>query len=133
MAWDLPTEEMRSWSMPAWRWILEGRPASGTLQSASPRFPMPPGSPIDVSSPLPASSVFFVTVPAGWSGALRAGALRQLFLCLEGEIEVVADDGETRCFPPGSALIMDAGSGREHPCQVAGAIDARVAVVQLSN
>ncbi len=98
----------------------------------SPLAYAPPAPVVDVSSPLPAASVFFVTAPAGWTGALRAGALRQLFLCLDGEIEIRADDGEVRCFRPGSALVVDAGTGREHPCRVVGPAPARVAVVQLS-
>ncbi len=101
--------------------------------SFSPLAYAPPASPVDVSPPLPAASVFFVSSPPGWVGALRSGVCRQLFLCLAGQVEVRADDRETRCFRPGSALVIAAGAGREYPCRVVGPDASLVAVIQLDD
>lgn len=101
--------------------------------SFSPFAYAPPAPPVDASSPLAATSLFFVSSPPAWEGALRSGACRQLFLCLAGEVEVGADDQVTRCFRPGSALVIAAGAGREHPCRVVGPEAALVVVVQLDD
>ena len=93
----------------------------------------PQAPPVEVSSPLPAASMFFVVSPAGWEGALRSGGRRQLFLCLTGEVEVRADDQECRCFRPGSALVVAAGGSRAYPYRVVGTDVALVAVVQLDD
>ena len=93
----------------------------------------PPAPPIDVSSPLPAASVVFLSSPSGWEGALRSRSCRQLFLCLGGEVEVRADDGEPRSFRSGSALVVAAGRDREYPCRAVGPDAALVAVVQLDD
>ena len=101
--------------------------------SFSPLPYAPPAPLVDVSSPLPAGSMFFVSSPPEWEGALRSGACRQVFLCLAGQVEVRADDRETRCFRPGSALVVAAGAGREYPCRVVGPDGALVAVIQLDD
>ncbi len=92
-----------------------------------------PAPQVDISSPLPAASMVFVSSPPGWEGALRSRACRQLFLCMAGEVEVRADEGEPRCFRPGSALVVAAGAGREYPYRVVELDGALIAVVQLDD
>lgn len=106
---------------------------SDTPLSFAPIAYAPSAPDVEVSSPLPVASMFFVSSSSDWQGALRSGHCRQLFLCLTGQVEVRADDREMRCFRPGDALVVAAGVGREYPCRVVGPDGTLVAVIQLDD
>lgn len=93
----------------------------------------PPAPPLHLSVPLPASAYVFMSASPGWDGDWHPSPCRQIVLCLAGEIEVEASDGEARRFGPGALALGEDTSGTGHRSRVMGEVDAVFAVVQLAD
>lgn len=91
----------------------------------------PPAAPMATSPSTPATRITFLAPAAGWYGEPHPTPARQLFLCLAGEWEVTASDGEQQRFGPGSVVLLDDTTGKGHATRVVGAEDALCAMVQL--
>jgi hypothetical protein len=76
-------------------------------------------TPLNVARFLPADAVYWVGAPADWSDELLHPSPRRQLLCtVEGEYEITASDGEVRCFPAGSVLLVEDTSGRGHHASI---------------
>jgi uncharacterized cupin superfamily protein len=65
------------------------------------------------------SSSFWLGAPGDWDGLVpQPVARRQIFCTVEGEYEVTASDGEVRCFPAGSILLLEDTSGAGHRTRI---------------
>ncbi len=93
----------------------------------------PPAPPLDLSSFTPATQFCFMRAPAGWSSDWHPSATRNIFFVLSGEWEVIASDGEARCFATGSVLLVEDTSGKGHASRVLGDTDSLAAIVQLGD
>lgn len=91
----------------------------------------PPAPMAFVSHALPAGSLQFLRLPAGWAGENICPPQRQFLLCLEGHLEIRASDGKKRSFGPGEGVLMEDDSGRGHTTRVQGGKDLIAAVVSL--
>lgn len=90
-----------------------------------------PAPPLYLSSFTPATQFGFMKAPAGWSSDWHPASARNIFLVLTGEWEVVASDGESRRFGPGSVLLVEDTSGKGHSSRVVSEFDSLAAMVQL--
>ena len=93
----------------------------------------PPAPPLDLSAFTPATQFGFIRAPAGWSSTWHPSSARNLFFVLSGEWEVIASDGETRCFAAGSVLLAEDTSGKGHASQVVSNTESLAAMVQLAD
>ena len=91
----------------------------------------PPAAPLQVSALRAATQVGFFGAPAGWVGGQHVSPSRNLFITLTGEWEVVASDGETRRFGPGSILLVEDTTGKGHASRVLSDVDSLSVLVQL--
>ena len=91
----------------------------------------PPAPPLYLSSFTPATQFGFMNAPAGWASEWHPTPARNIFFVLTGEWEVVASDGESRRFGPGSVLLVEDTSGKGHSSRVIGQTDSLTAMVQL--
>ena len=91
----------------------------------------PPAPPLCLSSFTPATQFGFMKAPAGWSSDWHPASARNIFLVLTGDWEVVASDGESRRFGPGSVLLVEDTSGKGHSSRVVSEFDSLAAMVQL--
>ena len=55
-----------------------------------------------------------------------------MFCTLRGEYEVTASDGEVRCFPVGSLLLLEDTTGKGHASRIVGG-DVLVLAVALAD
>jgi hypothetical protein len=92
----------------------------------------PPAAPLELSSTTTATNLGFMNAPAGWSSDWRPAAARNMFVVLTGEWEVTASDGETRCFPAGSALLVEDTTGKGHSSRVISQADSLAVMVELA-
>jgi hypothetical protein len=60
-----------------------------------------------------------------------SGTAATVLFFLSAVFEVTAGEGETRCFEPGSVLLMEDTTGTGHTAKVAGTKNALSVVVQL--
>jgi hypothetical protein len=91
----------------------------------------PPAPLMFVSHAYPTSALQFVRLPKGWSGQDIHPPHQQFLLCLEGQLEITASDGEKRTFGPGAALLMEDTTGKGHRSHVKGSQDWVAAVIPL--
>ena len=91
----------------------------------------PPAPMVFVSHALQAGALQFVRLPAGWAGENICPPQRQVFVCLEGQLEIHASDGKKQTFGPGDAVLMEDTSGRGHSSRVKGGKDLIAAIVSL--
>jgi hypothetical protein len=63
---------------------------------------------------MPAHQLLWVTLPAGWHGDWHPAPARQLWVGVEGHLDVTVSDGETRRFGPGSLLLLEDVTGKGH-------------------
>lgn len=91
----------------------------------------PPALPLHLSSFTPATQFGFMNAPAGWSSEWHPTTARNIFFVLTGEWEVIASDGESRRFGPGSILLVEDTTGKGHSSRVLSETDSLVAMVQL--
>ena len=56
----------------------------------------------------PCHGSFWLGAPGDWTGQCPSShPRRQIFCTVEGEYEMTASDGEVRCFPAGSVLLVE--------------------------
>jgi mannose-6-phosphate isomerase-like protein (cupin superfamily) len=85
-----------------------------------------------LSSFSPATQFAFMNAPTGWSSEWHPTPVRNIFFVLTGEWEVVAGDGESRRFGPGSVLLVEDTTGKGHSSRVVSETDSLAAMVQLA-
>lgn len=91
----------------------------------------PPAPPLRLSSFTPATQFGFMSAPAGWSSDWHPTSTRNIFFVLTGEWEVMASDGESRRFGPGSVLLVEDTTGKGHSSRVVSESDSLAAMVQI--
>jgi quercetin dioxygenase-like cupin family protein len=101
-----------------------------SIDLASDQF-APPAPPLLLSAGEAATRCFFLTLPAGWGGALHRSPKRQIAFCLAGRMRVEAGDGDVRETSPGGIWRMEDTTGAGHTTTVVGDDDVQLAVVQL--
>jgi len=74
----------------------------------------PPAPALDISEPIDATQFFWFRFPKGWQDAAHPSPRRQLFVVLEGVVEVWTSTGETRTFRAGDRLLMEDVTGKGH-------------------
>jgi hypothetical protein len=80
---------------------------------------VPPAPPLRMRALGPAVSVALVGGDSGWHGEVAHPAPFQMLQCyLSGTVEVTASDGESRCFGPGSLLLLEDTHGRGHSTRI---------------
>ncbi len=92
----------------------------------------PPAPPLSLSSFRPSTQFGFMNAPAGWSSDWHPTAARNLFFVMTGEWEVIASDGESRRFGPGSVLLAEDTAVKGHSSRVIGETESLAAMVQLA-
>ena len=90
-----------------------------------------PAPPLSLSSFTPATRFGFMIAPSGWSSDWHPTSARNIFFALSGEWEVIASDGESRRFGPGSVLLVEDTTGKGHTSRVVSGTDSLAAMVQL--
>jgi quercetin dioxygenase-like cupin family protein len=93
----------------------------------------PPTPTVAVSTPLPASSLAFVSLPAGWFGDWHPAPQRQFVLMLNGTFEIETGDGESRRISAGSVLLVEDTHGQGHRTRVVSEQAVQVAIVPSSS
>ena len=80
---------------------------------------LPGREPVFLSKTQPAVGLSFMRLPAGWrSGSGTTAPQRNVFVTLNGELEIRASDGELRRFGTGDVLLAEdtTGAGHETCC-----------------
>jgi quercetin dioxygenase-like cupin family protein len=103
----------------AWEW-----PAAETAFA-------PPAPPVRVTAPEAAERALLLHIPAGWTSRPHPAPRRQLMVVVRGTLESTVSDGETRSFPPGSAVLVEDTFGAGHSTRTVGG-EVVVAVTQLA-
>lgn len=80
----------------------------------------PPAPPISVSRAMNVENVTFISSPVGWFGDWHPSPVRQIIICLAGELEVEVSDGEVRTLGPGSVVLVEDTEGKGHISRVVG-------------
>ena len=91
----------------------------------------PPAPLLFVSHAYPADGLQFVRLPAGWTGKSIHPPKHQFLICLKGQLEVTASDGEKRTFSPGESMLMEDVSGKGHRTHVKGAHECLAAIIPI--
>lgn len=93
----------------------------------------PPAPLLYVAGLFPATGCAFVCAPGDWAGQIpHPSPRRSVFCTLRGEYEVTASDGEVRCFPVGSLLLLEDTTGKGHASRIVGG-DVLVLAVALAD
>jgi len=79
----------------------------------------------------PATGYHFTRVQPGWYGDWHPVPRRQVFILLQGEMEIEASDGTRVRSAPGDILLAEDTWGKGHRSWVVGDKDALLAVVVL--
>ena len=124
-----------------WRFVLkvihivvdvEGRSrfAETVVQMEVKEF-APPAAPLRMSALHSASRWGMLMLPVGWDGRQHPAPARQLIVCLAGQFEITAGDGQSRRFGPGEMVLMEDTHGQGHITRVVGSHEVRCLCVQL--
>ncbi len=62
----------------------------------------PPAPPLHISASTPASGFVFLVAPPDWDGAWHPAPMRQMIICLAGEVEAQVSDGGCGGSAPGA-------------------------------
>ncbi|WP_300586282.1 cupin domain-containing protein [Marivita sp.] len=90
----------------------------------------PPAKAIEVSEPEAATHSLFLRLRAGWDEPIHPTPVRQTLICLRGEVEVTASDGEKRRIRSGDVWRMEDRHGKGHHTRVTSAEDFECVIVQ---
>ncbi len=83
----------------------------------------PPAPPLNLAPLFPVSRCFLLGGPADWAGdTWHPTPRRQLFCVLQGELDVMTSDGQTRRFAPGGVVLLEDTTGAGHATR---AVDGR--------
>lgn len=91
----------------------------------------PPAPLLFVSHAYGCDALQFVRLPAGWAAEAIQPPKRQFLICLKGQLEVTASDGERRTLAIGDAVLMEDVAGKGHRSRVKGAEECISAIVAL--
>jgi hypothetical protein len=91
----------------------------------------PPAPPFHLSAPLAASRALLSVMPAGWFGDWHPSPVRQLYLALSGELEVIVSDGARLLVRPGDVVLVEDTEGQGHTTRVLGDEPARGVFIHL--
>ena len=91
----------------------------------------PPAPPIKLSDYIHASRCVFIVFPVGWYGDWHPTPARQIFICIQGALEVTVSDGEKRIVDQGCIVFVEDTEGKGHITKVIGDVDVHATVVQL--
>ena len=81
----------------------------------------PPSGPTNIAEFLPTSQSLWVGVPVGWAGDTpHTSPHRQIFVVLQGEVELTASDGGVRKFSPGDVFLVEDTWGKGHSSRIIG-------------
>lgn len=97
----------------------------------SPEIYAPPAPPEEVSQPIAARQLIFLSVPAGWFGDWHPSPVRQYMIVISGDLEIEVSDGEVRRFGPGDIVFGEDTEGRGHVSRVVGEGEFSAAMVQV--
>ena len=92
----------------------------------------PPAPSFDLSAPLAASRALLSAMPAGWFGDWHPSPVRQLYVALSGELEVVVSSGARVIVRPGHIVLVEDTHGRGHTTRVLGEEPARGIFIHLA-
>ena len=92
----------------------------------------PPAPPVYLSPFVATRQYAFFRAPADWFGDWHPAPARQIFFFLEGELEIMAGDGEKRYFAPGSILLLENTFGQGHVSRTISDSPVLAAVAQLA-
>ena len=90
----------------------------------------PPAEAIEISESVPARSMLFLRLRAGWDEPVHATPIRQTLVCLNGRVRVTASDGTIREVGPGDVWKMEDTAGKGHHTRVTSAEDFEAVIVQ---
>jgi hypothetical protein len=90
----------------------------------------PPAPPVSVTTPEAAEHTLLLRIPSSWDCQPHPAPRRHLMVVMRGTLESTTSDGETRRFPPGSAVLIADTTGHGHSIRT---LDSQVvvAVTQL--
>jgi hypothetical protein len=91
----------------------------------------PPAPVMYVSHAFATDGLQFIRLPAGWSADSITPPKKQFLVCLKGQIEVTAGDGDKRSFGTGDAVMMEDVDGKGHRTRVTSAGEFLGAVVPI--
>lgn len=80
----------------------------------------PPAPLAFVSRAFRSDGLQFVRLPAGWTADTATPPSKEFVICLQGQLELTASDGEKRTFRPGDAVLVDDVHGKGHKTRVSG-------------
>ncbi len=91
---------------------------------------MPPAPPVQISATQSVENLILMGVPADWEETDRhpAPASQGVFI-LQGQIEFIASDGDSRLLGPGGILLAEDITGEGHTSRIHGNAEALLAVV----
>jgi len=92
----------------------------------------PPAPLMFVSHTYLANGLQFIRLPSGWSGESIHPPKDQFLICLKGQLEVTASDGEKRTFGPGDSVLMEDVAGKGHRTRVKGADECIAAIIPVA-
>lgn len=79
----------------------------------------PPAAPLNIAKFLPVGGSFWLGAPGDWDGDMpHPSPQRQILCTVQGEYEVTVSDGEVRCFPAGSILLVEDTTGKGHKTNI---------------
>ena len=93
----------------------------------------PPAPPLNVSAPIPAAQMVFISSPPGWFGDWHPAPRMQFWVQIAGQIEVEVSDGEVRRFKPGDVALLEDVTGKGHLSRVVSQEEMQGVFVQLPN
>lgn len=94
---------------------------------------VPATPPLFMADFYPVSGSFWLGVPGDWDGQAPHPTPRRQILCtVQGEYEVTASDGEVRCFPAGSLLLIEDTGGKGHKTRIPSNKSALIFAVALA-
>ncbi|MEM1430140.1 MAG: cupin [Pseudomonadota bacterium] len=103
-----------------------------TTVSLQERVFAPPAKGIFVSEPETAAAALFLTLPAGWDEPAHPSPIPQTLICVAGEVEVTASDGEARRIGVGDIWRMEDLHGKGHHTRVTSDVDFDCVIVQFA-
>ena len=91
----------------------------------------PPAKEIEISEPMAATQSLFLRLRAGWNEPIHPTPIKQMLICLRGQVRVTASDGDHRDIGPGDVWYMEDTSGRGHHTEVTSEEDFETVIVQF--
>ena len=91
----------------------------------------PPAAPMQVSEFQAARRWALLRLPVAWDGSWHPTPVRQLIVCMTGQLEITVGDGQSRRFGPGEMVMLEDTTGKGHVTKVIGSQEAECLAVQL--